>query len=510
MYTADTHTTAPKVRSSKAECCDELACQSGLRNKYYDGKRLTTESFLVERDFLQERRLLINRAVHGWGVVYGYPVAWADGLVSIGSGLAFDKCGRELLQVGEQKIELADLLVLEKNGRLAPDRDRAFAAAQETRSQSGQSPARACWLLSVHYAERDEGSVRINDPCSCERQEWDRICETVRYSLRHVPCVECCADFECELTCECGAGHCCGELYTTKAEQGHPRAGERVQRGGCRCLCDHLAGLSFEDCGHHLCDVPGTCGSMRVDLKNGVALACVTLARDGCDDLRIGQVLDACGPRRLVKRNDLLFDLIRGCDVTRISEIGWAEWHRRQTPPVPFEEFADALGHKGERQDAYVTNRFWLRFSRPVREKTLLPDCVAMTVMSFEREGGWLEVRRVPIVRIDGKSHPGDPAGHVSEARVVVDGRWFEDAVWGSRTLFYGGDTWVEIEVRGDFIVDCNGQTVDANAIGLSPAPTGNGTPGGTFVSTFRVEEEREPTRSSTYDSSQRVKGASS
>jgi hypothetical protein len=226
---------------------------------------------------------------------------------------------------------------------------------------------------------------------------------------------------------------------------------------------------------------------MRVDLEHGVPLACVTLARDDCQDLTIGEVLDACGPRRLVKRNDLLFDLIRGCDLTRISEIGWSKWHRRQTPPVPFPDFSDALGTPGNQQAEYVSRLFWVRFSRPVRVETLLPDCFTMTVMSFDRQDGWWEARRVPIVRIEAYSEPNDPAGHATEARIVVDGRWMEDGVRGRRSLFLGADAWVEIEVRGDFIVDCNGQTVDANALGLSSAPTGNGTPGGTFVSSFRV-----------------------
>jgi hypothetical protein len=486
MSTPHPHTTAPKPRGSRADCCDELPCGAGLRNNYFDGKRLTTQSFRVEQDFLRERRLLINRAVHGWGVVYGYPVAGTEGRLSIGSGLAFDECGRELLQVGGVKIELDELLVLDRNHRLVKDRDLAFAAAVETGTKSGHSTGRACWLLSAHYAERDEGSMRINDPCSCERQEWDRVCETVRYSLRHVPCAECCLDDTCELTCECGAGYCCGESRTAGEKHGHSKAGTRPQRGGCRCLCDHLAGLSFEGCGP-LCEVPGGCGSMRVDLEHGVPLACVTLARDDCQDLTIGEVLDACGPRRLVKRNDLLFDLIRGCDLTRISEIGWSKWHRRQTPPVPFPDFSDALGTPGNQQAEYVSRLFWVRFSRPVRVETLLPDCFTMTVMSFDRQDGWWEARRVPIVRIEAYSEPNDPAGHATEARIVVDGRWMEDGVRGRRSLFLGADAWVEIEVRGDFIVDCNGQTVDANALGLSSAPTGNGTPGGTFVSSFRV-----------------------
>ena len=66
--------------------------------------------------------------------------------------------------------------------------------------------------------------------------------------------------------------------------------------------------------------------------------------------------------------------------------------------------------------------------------------------------------------------------------RVVVRGR-----IYGRHSVFYAGETSVEIEVRGDFIVDCNGQPVDANAVGLLTTPTGNGTPGGTFLSSLRV-----------------------
>jgi hypothetical protein len=82
---------------------------------------------------------------------------------------------------------------------------------------------------------------------------------------------------------------------------------------------------------------------------------------------------------------------------------------------------------------------------------------------------------------------PGDPAGHVRGARLVVDGSWFEDGFYGRHSVFYAGETSIEIEVRGDFIVDCNGQPVDANAVGLLTKPTGNGTPGGTFLSSLRV-----------------------
>jgi hypothetical protein len=40
--------------------------------------------------------------------------------------------------------------------------------------------------------------------------------------------------------------------------------------------------------------------------------------------------VEECPPRRIVKRNDMLFDLIRGCDLTRITRISWAEWTQYQ------------------------------------------------------------------------------------------------------------------------------------------------------------------------------------
>jgi hypothetical protein len=229
--------------------------------------------------------------------------------------------------------------------------------------------------------------------------------------------------------------------------------------------------------------------------------------------VNFGTDLEVCGPRRLVKRNDLLFDLIRGCDLTRISDFGWKEWHRQETA-IPFNQFADAFGPGAGQQSQYVSKKFWVEFSRPVRENTLRADCFAMTVLGAEREGGWWLVFRVPIVAVDTSGfdpEPGDPPGHVRGAAIVVDGPWLDDAVRGRRTIFYGGETRVEFEVRGDLIVDCNGQTVDANSFGMFRVPTGNATAGGTFLSTFRVEPARDlPTRPNPTYGSDPVKGVSS
>ena len=119
-----------------------------------------------------------------------------------------------------------------------------------------------------------------------------------------------------------------------------------------------------------------------------------------------------------------------------------------------------------------------------------------MSAMFLEKEGGWRETLRVPIVHVD----TDEADGYLMRAAIVVRTRWANDAIFGSETRFdttYGAR--VEIEIRGDFILDCNGQPVDANAIGLSAAPTGNGTPGGTHLSTFRVRKRDIPADDKSY-----------
>jgi hypothetical protein len=517
MDTPDTHKPASHRRRPKKECCTDLGCESGLRNNYFEGKRLTPEMFRIEQRYLLERRQLLNRAIHGWGVVYGYGIKAeaSDGYkpsesrsLTIRPGLALDKCGRELLQAGVANLDLEDTIVLDDDGNRV-DREKAFAAATQYTRAYGQKVEPVCWLLSVHYAEQRGGHVQITDPCRCDHHEWDHTCETVRYALRRIPCDDCCDPFDCGLNCDCGTGRCCEpepppdnptdpyhptdqlalEPQRDARKRGEaPRDRLPFERGGCRCLCDHLTHLSpGKDCGGRLCEIEEPCGRVWVDLSHGVPIACLEIVPDDCGGWTFGDAVDECGPRRLVKRNDLLFDLVRGCDLTRIVEIGWGPWHRRE---VSFETFSEMMAPKDENKLEYVLRDFWVKFSRPVREATLLPDCFAMTVLSVDTEGGWWNVLRVPVRRVDTtlvSPEAGDPAGYVRSARLVVDGSWFEDGFWGSHSVFYAGETSVEIEVRGDLITDCNGQAVDADAVGLLSAPTGNGTPGGTFQSSLRV-----------------------
>jgi hypothetical protein len=446
-----TWTAAKPCAKDQPEPCCEHDCTSGARNRYFTGKRLSPDALRVEQDYQVERRRLINRAMHGWGVVYGYSVtppatakctAAASGKLTIGPGLALDAMGRELVQTEDTLVSLDDML--------------------ELPAEKGD-----CWMLRVHYAEKLIGPVMVSDQCSHERQQWDRVCETVRYSLQRVSCETCCNAQACELTCHCAADQC------SEQRQG-PRG------GAAHCICQHLTGLQP---GAQCSKLTEVAEGVRVDLHNGVALACVKLAMDECEQWTIAEVTDTCGPRRLVKRNDLLFDLIRGCDLTHISFISWADWLAPDYL-VPWNHF-DKYFSAGVSKLGGCETEFEIAFSRAVRISSVTPGCFAMTFLIRQREGGWLLPMRAPIVRIGFGDLSGEQNELARRARLVVSWGWVSDALRGMETEFERAKVSVEIEIRGDHILDCNGQAVDANARGHGGAPTGNGTPGGTYLSHF-------------------------
>jgi len=131
-----------------------------------------------------------------------------------------------------------------------------------------------------------------------------------------------------------------------------------------------------------------------------------------------------------------------------------------------------------------------VHFSRPVSVASLRPDCFGFTVIGPHEDTGWGAVLRVPIVDVQADDFSDKSMTFARKATLVVDGEWFSDELrLGARrwSVFRDDVSQVEIEVRGDYIVDCNGQAVDANPVGLRAVPSGNGTPGGTYVSTFSV-----------------------
>ena len=85
----------------------DIACSTSLksfqRNRYFYGKLLTVRDFEDEQAYMNGKRHLLNRTLHGYGIVCGFRdigVKEQDGnlsLIFVDGGFAIDGCGREIV-----------------------------------------------------------------------------------------------------------------------------------------------------------------------------------------------------------------------------------------------------------------------------------------------------------------------------------------------------------------------------------------------------------------------------
>src|SRR5258708_22247152 len=149
---------SPTTTSRVENCCEDPNCGAGLRNQYFDGKRLTPASFRLEQAYGIERRRLLNRAIHGWGLVYGYAIhpevsresPEAASKLKVSPGLVLDQCGRELHLPEGLALSIRDVMVLDEKGVPVDDPGKALGY------KCGEDE---CWQLCVHYAEYDVDPV---------------------------------------------------------------------------------------------------------------------------------------------------------------------------------------------------------------------------------------------------------------------------------------------------------------------------------------------------------------
>ncbi|MBR3771784.1 MAG: hypothetical protein IKL07_05910, partial [Clostridium sp.] len=80
------------------------------RNNYYYGKLLASKDFQNEQGYMNDKRRLINRTLHGFGVVYGMDVvATDDSSIILQSGMALDASGREIVVSKTQVLKLSTI-----------------------------------------------------------------------------------------------------------------------------------------------------------------------------------------------------------------------------------------------------------------------------------------------------------------------------------------------------------------------------------------------------------------
>lgn len=86
------------------------------RVNYFQGQVLTEQDLLDEQEYHNSKRHLLNRCLHGSGVIYGLEVSINENFLTIETGLALDCRGREIYvpekQIGIKPLNEKDLYLL--------------------------------------------------------------------------------------------------------------------------------------------------------------------------------------------------------------------------------------------------------------------------------------------------------------------------------------------------------------------------------------------------------------
>jgi hypothetical protein len=81
------------------------------RPRYVAGRLLTAEDLELEQRYHIEKRWLLNRMLHGAGVVSGLAVVPSEqGKVTVEPGFALDPYGREILVIDPQQLAIPELV----------------------------------------------------------------------------------------------------------------------------------------------------------------------------------------------------------------------------------------------------------------------------------------------------------------------------------------------------------------------------------------------------------------
>jgi hypothetical protein len=428
------------------------------RPHFFPRQMLTADQLNSGLDDEMMRQQLLNRAIHGYGVVVGFGlVVGSDGgtlnlhrgCLELTDGLALDRHGRMLLWRGG-RIGIEDLI--------------------------GPRPAAAgYYTLSAHFACRPP-LADVCSPVSSDRSQWSK--EGVVFTLR-----EGCSDVDRDCPHH-PSGSCVGPdeylCRRTGGLPGHRRDTVRVsddvgwllRRPGELCPTD-VDGWLYDP-----------------DPRVAVPLACVEI----CDLADREQDPDcepcfgfcpsaprSCEVRPFVYRNPLLYELANRCDValSRVEWISWKDWiDRGWKERIPWAEFAQRL-----RTDEPGMK---IRFTRPIQVATIHPASIFFAALTHERNSDYWERHQVPM-RLDPIDDDGGLAWGVA---LVPDQDWLSAEVTGRRSSLFGGARF-ELTIRGQLLRDECGQVLDARPVGL-PDGHGQAMPGGDFISVFRVRRRRD------------------
>jgi hypothetical protein len=443
--------------------CGELATE---RMRYFTGRYMTARDFRDEQLYHLTHRYLHNRMMHGWGVlcglhVYQHPTEGCrHDRVIVNAGMAVDCCGREI--VINQTIVPPPI----------PWKGKPSDEQREAQQEEGEyAPADRRWypLLCLHYVEKQIESVPVlysEGSCDEQRREYSRIAEGYEFEWRWVRHEDLPKYHWKVINGRCDDDEPGARSYAQDDQQERPPA-QRAEGGEDQPRAEaetesserkHPRPCPEDDCYPSSDDKPSvSCLEPSCPPHHCVPLAWIR-ARPGTpidsdDIIMIG---------RPTLRPP-------GQSLTHVCSINWPH------------------GGVLARGQLERLKRLEVRFDRRLKKsRTEQGECgpygVSACTFVVQYGGGYEDLDFVTYTH----------APHVEHECIAV-------YPLESRSREYRHDLpysylenhMVYVALKCDFILDCHGVAVDGNHLsGL--LPSGDGIPGGTFESWFRVVPDHE------------------
>lgn len=277
--------------SANTEKCadkDKSVCDYNefRRLRYFHGMLLDDKDFQAEQQYHAGKRRLLNRMLHGSGVVCGLDLRGKKDTrwIEISSGLALDCSGNEIWVPKKKQIDLASLL---------PPKEKPKPNAECKEEDEGDDLK--TYYIGIRYDEKPTNPVSVYLPSgSCE----EKTCENSRYKEGYcLEIVECCpvkySPGLFKTFCDCEKGDkpeatkqlCrdCGELLGAPAgKNAYDEQSPETLESWCKCVrLEEFCERSVEcpDC----CSCDNPCyvilGQIKVDNECKLKALCINECR---------------------------------------------------------------------------------------------------------------------------------------------------------------------------------------------------------------------------------------
>src|SRR5215213_3671914 len=230
--------------SANTEKCgdnDQSVCDYNefRRLRFFNGMLLADKDFRAEQEYHAGKRRLLNRMLHGSGVVCGLDVSGKKDSqwIEITSGLALDCSGNEIWIPKTQRVDLTSLLPPKKKPRGEP----------ECRPENEKDELKT-YYIGIRYEEKSTNPVSVYLPSgSCE----ETTCENSQYKEGFcIEIVECCLEKPSpgliKALCDCETGDQpqpreagCGECGPPPPKPGPEQSGQQATQAAkdwCKCV----------------------------------------------------------------------------------------------------------------------------------------------------------------------------------------------------------------------------------------------------------------------------------